>query len=351
MRNLFDINRAVAESYVRAQQTKGWFLATAQGLLVVLSGTFLFLGVFMIALGENLGTIMDIAMAIVSGVLAITIEGGTILSAAVWDAEKKNIEKQVAVLYQAQNKAKDGKKPYTEEEFQAKVAKVKRGQYKSLLIMLMCVGFSVCGAEIFWQKFLAGQSVLLHVIGAILGVVCSSLLLFFEFKKEHVKQAIEDSITSSSLIQLALDQSAKSDIFKALFKARRDKLKSSEFQTVITQASEKSLYGVLGEAIEMAGLTVSAESLQREVEDQKEVRAAADAMVANSGDTEPLLLPQQGGNIRSLKEGRDTPQRKAVRDAIKQHGRGPMMQDTAKFAEKLGMDERTLTRWLRAEQV
>lgn len=215
----------------------------------------------------------------------------------------------------------------------------------------MCVFFSVCGAEIFWQKLLEDQSVFFHAIGYVLGLVVSALLIFFEFNEDLIQRVIEQTISSSSLIMLALDQSAKSQIHNELFTQRRAHLKTPEFKAIIAEASEQSLYGVLEDAVGMAGLTVSAEQLQRNVTEEKESRAAAEAFIASGGNTEPLQIPLQNRGARANPNGRMTAQRRKCEAIVQKYGRSTILRDLDRYAQEAGVHRKTLERWLTTPEI
>src|SRR5579864_38879 len=86
--NIFmGIGKQVAMSHVRAEQMKGWFLANAKLLLVLLSGSQLFLGVVALAWGDrpaafDPGLLSVVPAAMIGGLLAVCIEGGTLFSSA-----------------------------------------------------------------------------------------------------------------------------------------------------------------------------------------------------------------------------------------------------------------------------
>ena len=68
---------------------------------------------------------------------------------------------------------------------------------------------------------------------------------------------IERCISSSGLIQIALDQSSKSQIHDRLFTIREQRLASPEFDAILEKGAEQGLLGVVTEAISMAGMNVS----------------------------------------------------------------------------------------------
>lgn len=346
--NMFDLNKSVATAHVRAEQIKGWFLAQAKLILVLLSGSLLFLGIIMIAnpnldvsqITSFISLLPIIPLSIVAFVFAIAIEAGTLFSASIVKESLRKIEQELLVVNKVAHKL-------TEKEVTERKNKIKRQKWVPLILMFVCVGFSVCGAEIFWQKILDNQNTFFHIIGYILGLVCSALLILFEMKEETVSRIIEKSISSDGLIQVALDQSAKSEIHNALFKSRKKHLRTPEFTKVIDTAAKNGLYGVLSEALQMAGVTVSQTQLQTQVTDETEAQAAAQNFIDSNGqpdNTTPLQIRQT--NEPTPIKGRNTKQRVAVQNAVKKYGANRMKQDINKFASELNMNARTLERWL-----
>lgn len=113
MGNAFDVNKQVAQAYVRSEQLKGWFLSNAKMLLIVLSGAMLFLGVVSLAWGTRamvlnwslLSGIVEVApMALVGGLLAICVEGGTVFSSAMRKDVLVKVRQELAVLEKASTK-------------------------------------------------------------------------------------------------------------------------------------------------------------------------------------------------------------------------------------------------------
>ena len=350
MANHFDINRLVANAHIKAEQAKGLFLACAKLLLILLSGAMLFFGVLLAVTDINLAkgiswsqVLAALPVAIVAGLFATAIEGGTLFSASFVKAREKKIKQELDVLAKVAHK-------FTANEAYAKRKAIKGQRRAPYAIMAVCIFFSVCGAEIFWQKLLEDQTVFFHIIGYVLGLVVSALLIFFEFNEDLIQRVIEQTISSSSLIMLALDQSAKSQIHNALFKERSEKLKTPEFKAIIASSAEQSLYGVLEDAVGMAGLTVSAEQLQRNVTEEKESRAAAEAFIASNGNTEPLQIPLQTRNPTSS-GARNTKERRAVMALKAKYGAPRILSDPERYASEAGVSVKTLKRWLATPEI
>jgi len=343
MANHFDLNRRVASAHVRAEQLKGLFIANAKLLLVLLSGSMLFFGVLLATTNIKLvwawSTLQAIGaafpIAIIAGGIAIVIEGGTLFSAAMWKERSTKIKQELALLDRVASK-------YSEDKLAQKKSEVKsQGRYV-VLIMGICVLFSTCGAEIFWTLILQSQGLFLHIIGYILGITCSTLLIIFELNEDLVQRVIERSITSSALIHIAMDMSAKSQIHDTLAKRRSQKLKSPEFTAVLDRAAQQSLYGVLEESLRMAGASVSQEQLQNMIEDDQEAAAAADAFIASGGANPTPLITARRGRLHLPSGRRNSEARRAALSIISKYGANRVLDDVAKYASEAGISEKTL---------
>lgn len=342
MANFFDVNRQVATSFVRAEQMKGWFLANAKLLLILLSGAMMFCGVTLLAWGNAPFTwaqVIAVApMAFVAALLSVCIEGGTIFSSAMYHEVKRKIAQETKLLDRV--KTVLGSAEYAKRKHDVeKQIRVPVG------LMIICAGFSVTGAEIFWQKLFIDSAWYFHVIGALLGVVCSSLLIILELNADLVERIIESCIKSSGLIQIALEQSAKSRIYDTLFAIRQEKLETPEFRTVLEQAAQQGLYGTVSETIELSGTTVSASQLQQLVTDEIESRQAAETFIASGG---AVVIEESPSQPLRLDKVRRNPNRDAVAKLVKEIGHKRILADTQAHAQKLGMDTRTLEKHLAA---
>jgi hypothetical protein len=228
------------------------------------------------------------------------------------------------------------------EEYAKRKRKVEKQATAPKLLMFTCSTFSVTGAEIFWQKLFATSAWYFHVIGGVLGVVCSALLIIFELNGELVERVIENCIKSSGLIQIALDQSAKSIIFNELFNRRSVKLATPEFGAIMDKAAEQGLLGVVVEAVQMSGMTVSAQQLKRMVDDESETRQAAEDFLSSGGEQKQINPPVK------IDKGRKSANRAAVERLYKEVGGKRIASDMPTYAERLGIDVRTLERHLSA---
>jgi hypothetical protein len=347
--NAFDVNKQVAQAYVRSEQMKGWFLSNAKMLLVVLSGLMLFLGVVSLAWGNRpmtldwtllVGIVAVAPMAIVGGLLAICIEGGTVFASAMRKDVVVKVRQETTVLDRARTKYKMKQEVYDERKTAIEhQLRIPTG------LMIVCAVFSVTGAEIFWQKLLAGQDWPFHIIGFILGLVCSGLLMIFELNGELVERVIERCISSSGLIQIALDQSAKSQIHDRLFTIREEKLASPEFDAVLEMGAEQGLLGVVTEAVRMAGMNVSAQQLQKMVGEVAVAQKAADAFIASGGADVPQI---ESPTMVNLNKKRQSKNRKEVERVYRKEGESRILADLPRFSTELGIDQRTLERHLKA---
>ena len=343
MSNHFDLNRRVASAHVRAEQLKGWFIANAKLLLVLLSGSMLFFGVLLAATNIKLvwswSTLQAIGasfpIAIIAGGVAIVIEGGTLFSAAMWKERRVKVKQELALLEKVAGK-------YSEDKLAKKRHEIEHQGWWVILVMLICILFSTCGAEIFWTLVLQSQGPFLHVIGYVLGLTCSTLLIIFELNEDLAQRVIERSITSSALIGIALDMSAKSQIHDILFQRRSAKLKSPEFTAMLDRAAQQSLYGVLAESLRMAGATVSQEQLQDLIEDDQEAAAVADAFIASGGANETPLITARRGRLHLPMGRRNSEARKAALSIINKYGATRVLNDIAKYASEAGISEKTL---------
>jgi hypothetical protein len=339
MANFFDVNKQVAQSYVRAEQLKGWFLANAKLLLILLSGAMMFCGVTLLAWGDSSLTwahVLGVApLAGVAALLAVCIEGGTIFSSAMRIEVKRKISQEIRLLDKV-------KKSIGSEEYTKRVALAKKQSRVPTALMFVCVAFSVTGAEIFWQKLFSSAEWYFHVIGGVLGIVCSALLIIFELNYELVERVVENCIKSSGLIQTALDQSAKSIIFNELFDRRKTKLATPEFAAIMDKAAEQGLLGVVVEAVQMSGMTVSATQLKRMVDDEAETRQAAEQFLASGGEQAAIEPPID------LQKSRKNANRANVERLYKEIGSKRIMQDMQGCAERLQIDVRTLERHLKS---
>jgi hypothetical protein len=345
MPNLFDANKSIATAHVRSEQLKGWFLAQAKFLFVLLSGTFLFLGVLLSVTNLDVNhlnpkvLLVSLPIIIPCGLLAIGIEGGTLFSAVLVKEGARHRRQKLDRLEKV-------RKNLSEEQYKRDKLAIEWMMALPVTMLITCVSFSVAGAELFWSNILAHSSNgFLHFIGYFLGFACSTLLIMFELNEQTVARIIERCIASSALIQIAMDQSAKSDIFNALFKARRAKLRSAAFVNTIGKTAEHGLYTVLVETLEMGGASVSAEQLKQDVKAEKEAADSAKAYLA-TGNEEVLQAPSKQTKRLPISIQRDNPKRKQVEKLVKQYGMSRVVKDIDQHVEESGMDQRTFRKHL-----
>src|SRR5487761_131843 len=300
MSNKFQTNAKVAHSHVRAQQIKGWFMANAQIIAVILSGMFLWMGVILMYSGVHLEwtaatgykLLAALPVAIVAAPLAILIEGMTIVASNGFREANHKIEQETNVL----NRITKG---FTAEEKAIKLKKIKKQRHIPAAILIGFALFSLAGAEIFWHTITQDAGVFFAVIGYIIGAVVSVSLTYLEIHHDLVERGIDRSISSSSMIYRAMEMDAKGQILDQLSTERTRQLQSPEFIATLQEAAHNSLFGVLSESVSHMGASTSAEQLRRIVESKGEERAAAEAFIATGGDTEPLA--QIGGARREYK--------------------------------------------------
>jgi hypothetical protein len=346
MANSFEVNRKVALAYVKAEQMKGWFLAQARYLVIFLSGMMLFLGVVLLFGHLQFGLTLQFAVqllavapiALVAGLLAVIIQGGTVFTSAVYSEAKQKEQRALDQLQRVSHKFKA-------EEIATRGKQIRGQSAGAFGLMLVFVLFDCLGAEIFWQEIMGDQAWYFHVIGGVLGLVCSSLLILLELKADVVERIIERSIASSAMIFLANREAGKGQIMEASYQHQKEFLGSAETYDAIGAANTKFLHGILAETVSMSGMSVTAEQLQRELKKSREERAAATAYLATGDDTKLLSAPM-GQNEPQIEIKRKSRSRAKVEKAVGKYGLSRMAEDVDKYAEELGMDGRTLKRHL-----
>jgi hypothetical protein len=109
------------------------------------------------------------------------------------------------------------------------------------------------------------------------------------------------------------------------------------------KAAEQGLLGVVKDAVQMSGMTVSAEQLGRMVEEEQESRSAAERFIESGGTTsnDPLAIDASKDQSRRV-----TKNRKAVAGCVKKYGMARVQGDLDQYAQELNMDRRTLEHWL-----
>jgi hypothetical protein len=336
------IGKQVAMSHVRAEQMKGWFLANAKLILVLLSGMQLFLGVVALSWGDRPaafdgGLLSVVPAAIIGGLLAVCIEGGTLFSSAFHLEVARKVRQELEILERV--KAKLGSDAYDERK-----RKIEAQKKWPFILMIICVSFSVTGAEIFWQHLFAHSEWYFHIIGAVMGVVCSALLMIFELNTQLVERVIEKSISGSALTHVALQEDARTQIHSAFFDKQTAHLRSPEFQAILSKGAEQNLLGVVLDAVNTAGMSVSVRQLTGMIEEETEARQAAEAYIESGGDAKLLASPSK--KAIPIEKKRSSKHRKAVEDLCHKYGVKRVADDMPTYASEIGMDVRTLQRHL-----
>lgn len=342
----FQTNAKVARSHVRAQQMKGWFMANAQVLAVCLSGVMMWMGVMLMYTGIHLAFTLDVLLtlvaawpvAIIGGMVAIIIEGMTIIAANGLREANRKIEQEVSVI----NKIVKG---FTPEEKAAKIKKVKQQKYLPMGLLFAFAAFSLCGAEIFWHIITLDAGAFFVVIGYVIGAVVSVSLTYIEMNHDLVERGIDRAISSSAMLYRAMEMDAKGQILKALSDARSRELESAEFQQITTEAARSSLHGVYSETVSNMGASVSAEQLKRMVTSKSEERAAAEQQIANGGivdaDTNPSI-PKIGPGSR---KEYNTEAKRKVKELVQTYSRSTVLGDPEKYAQEIGVSVNTIKKY------
>lgn len=342
MANRFQKNAAVAHSHVRAQQIKGWFMANAQVIAVILSGMMLWMGVILMYSGVHLrwdaatgyALLAALPVALIAAPLAILIEGMTIVAANGWRENRRKIEQEIGVV----NKVKKG---FTAEEKAIKLKQIKKQGKVPAAILLGFSFFSLAGAEIFWHTITLDAAPFFQVIGYIVGAVVSVSLTYLEVNHDLVERGVDRSISSSAMIYRAMEMDAKGQILDQFGQERSRELMSPEFVQTLQHAAHSSLFGVLSESISHMGASISAEQLRRIVESKAEERAAAENFIANGGDV--ILLPEVSSDGRKTYK---TAAQMRVKDLQKKYSKGMILDDLERFAEEAQVSVNTLKKYV-----
>ncbi len=348
-RNVFDVNRAVAMAHVQTQQMRGYFLGKARMLVILLSGSMLCMGVTMLlgnlhfapTLTFLFALIAVLPIALVSGLLAVVIEGGTVFASNLVRETNDTVEKELGALQKVKGKL-------TALEVAQKTKQIKRKRWSAWALLGICIFFSTIGAEVFWQEIMQNASVLFHVLGAVLGLVCSTLLVFFELQEDMIERIVERSISSSALIGLALTQSANSQIYELVFKSQKEYLATQEVGEIVSAAQESRLHLILAQNASSGTQTVTAEQIKRDVRRVKEERDRAETFLATNDEN--LLLPQNTEPLEKIVIKRKSKTRLATEKLLTRYSNdiGRITNDLDKYATEAKMDPRTLQKNLEA---
>lgn len=338
--NKFRSNARVAKSYVQSQQIKGWFMANAQTLAVILSGIMMFMGVTLMYSGIHLTFTLDTLfkllavspIALVAGPISILVEGMTIIAANGVREVGRKIEGEISVI----NKIKVG---LTIEEKQSKIKAIKRQRYWPIILLLVFASFSMAGAELFWHSITEQAGLFFEVIGYIIGAVVSVSLTYIELHQDLIERGIDRSISSTAMVYKAMEYDSRSQILDQLDRSRSNHLKSSEFQNTLREAAYHSLFGVLSETVNNLGVSISAEQLNRMVTSKQEEKMVAENIIAGGQIEEPLQIGP--GTRKEYHSKKAT----LVRDLVKKYSRDEILRDPEKYASEIGVSVNTLKKY------
>jgi hypothetical protein len=168
-----------------------------------------------------------------------------------------------------------------------------------------------------------------------------------EMKEDTVERIIERSVSSSAMIELALTQSARSQIHDALYDTQQEYLSAPETYETIGIAQQRRLEAILAETVSSGHTTVTVEQLRRELQKQRAERAAADAYLATK-DEDILKLPPATSAPEPVSIKKKSANRRKVEKLVSQYGMSRVTDELDKYASDLKMDARTLQRHLEA---
>jgi hypothetical protein len=338
-------NAIVARSYVGAQQLKGWFMARAQSIAVLLSGLMMFTGVILMYSGIHLtwswATLQALLatwpVAIVAAPIAIVVEGMTIIASNGLKEANHKIEQELNLLNRT-------KKAYTQEEAAARERKIKGQRLLPLILLVVFMLFSLAGAEIFWHTLTENSNLFFQVVGVIIGAVVSVSLTYIEINMELIERGIDRTIASSALIYRAMEMDVKGEILAMLSGEHHEQMQTPEFRDVIARVAKQNLFGPLSETLSNMGTSVEAEQLKRIVEGKIAEREAADALLASGGQPAPDI-PQIGPGGRKAYR---TEAARKVDDIVKKYGKAEVEGKIMEYAKEAGVSPNTLRKYLSA---
>lgn len=345
-------NAAIARSHVQAQQLKGWFMAKAQQIAIIVSALMMSIGILLQYTGVRLVPTWDTLwrllaagpVALIVVIFAILVEGMTIITSNGVMEARKTIDKKLKLLDTAKEKHPKG---FTEEQYKKDRAKVERMIVLPATLLIVFCGFSFLGGELFWHSLLAFSSdIFIKIVGYILGgCVCVSLI-YLETHQELVDSGIDRSISSSHLIYRAMDMDAKGQVLDELSKKRSEKIKTQEFTTIIEEAAIQSLFAPLAETLQNMGDSVNAMQLREFVDGIVQEKQAANALAKGldlaekNTDEIPMIA---GGKIRKQYK---TEQSRKCKEHITKYGHSVVSGDVDKHAEMIGVAANTLRKYL-----
>ncbi len=345
----FRNNAAIARTHVQAQQLKGWFMAKAQQLAIIVSALMMSIGILLQYTGIKLLPTWDTffhllaagPIAVIVVVFAILVEGMTIITSSGLKEARKKVDREIFAHEKANAKHPGA---WTKEEFEKKKKRIYAQMILPGGLLFIFCGFSFLGGELFWHALTRDSDLFIQVIGYILGgVVCVSLI-YLELHHELVELGVERSISSSHLIYRAMDMDAKGQVLDELSRKRQEKLKSAEFTTIITEAAEQSLFAPLAETLQNMGDTIGAPQLREQVRGVIQEREAANllakGMEESDKNTDAIAIPGK------LRKRYNTEQARKCKDHIKRYGHSNVSEDVEKHAEMIGVAPNTLRRYL-----
>ncbi len=333
----------IALSFVSGEQKKALLLTNAKGTLIRISSWFFLLGVAMTAADIHLvwqwATLQRVALGvplgIVAAVLASFIESGTLLGTTLLKQAIKNRNNALTTL---------GKVSARLDENEVKVRKRLADAYlaQPITITLMCVMFSITGAELFWQRVLETQTNWwMHVIGFIMGASCSLLLIVFEMQTEKIERIVDGVLSASALIEKSRVMSIKATVFDNLHRDSQRALKLPHIRKGMEQIAERSIYGISSEALEQVGVRVSEEQLREEIAERNVEKQRAEAYLETKDEQLLVEAPKTKDDGKRV-----TPGMRRFNELKKQHGLSEMKNNPAKFAELNGVTVKTFERYL-----
>lgn len=349
----FTRNAAIARTHVQAQQTKGWFMAKAQQIAIVVSALMMSVGILLqytgIRLVPSWDTLWRLLTATPVGIIvvifAILVEGMTIVTSNGLVEARKKVDRETKLLDTAKAKHPNA---YTEEEYKKKRTRIQAQLWLPGTLLLLFCSFSFLGGELFWHALLSETNDLfIKIIGYVLGgVVCISLI-YLELHQELVELGVDRSIGSSALIYRAMDMDARGQILDELSKERQNKISTPEFRTIITEAATQSLFAPLAETLRNMGDSVSAQQLREQVTGIISEREAANLLAKGleNADRNTEDIPQIGPG--GLRKKYNTEQARKCRDHIKKYGHSVVNGEPEKHAEMIGVSPTTLRRYLK----
>lgn len=346
----FQHNAAIARTHVQAQQLKGWFMAKAQQIAIIVSALMMSIGILLQYTGVKLIPSWDTLwhlvaagpVAVIVVIFAILVEGMTIITSNGVVEAKKKVDREIKLLDTAKTKHPSA---FTEEEYKKKKAWIQAQMALPGTLLFVFCSFSFLGGELFWHALTRDSDLFIQIIGYILGgVVCISLI-YLELHQELVELGVDRSISSSALIYRALDMDAKGQVLDALSKERQAKIKTPEFMTIITEAAEQSLFAPLAETLQNMGDTVGTSQLRDQVRGVIQEREAANMLAKGLQDADKHTdaIPQ----LSSVRKKYNTEQARKCKDYIKQYGHSVVSGNPEKHAERIGVSATTLRRYLK----